>query len=315
MFKRARPVDELPQFADLPIRRICVGPAARNLAACVSGDLATASLPIVCIPGYVRNMLDFVALRTALGRIPGQKRAVVLLDLAGRGRSPALHADAEYSTLLDAEDVAAAVTALGIGRAIFLGQGHGGQVVMALARRRPTLVGATVLVDSGPVTDPRGLVRMRNNLRHVSAIKGEEPSRAALRKVLSADYPGETEARLNALSERLFWFDTRGKPQGLFDPRLLARLDAFDFDDVFEPQWALFDALAHAPLMLVRTQLSDQLRRETFEEMLRKRPDAATVLISGMGSPALLDGAEEIYAIAEFAQAVDSARENDETSG
>lgn len=310
MFKRITPVEELPQFADLPIERICVGPAARTLAVSISGDLAAPLLPIVCIPGYVRNMLDFAALRTALGRLPDPSRAVVLLDLAGRGRSPALPPKSDYSTLLDAEDVIAAVTALGIGKAIFLGQGHGGQVAMAVARRRPGLVGATILVDSGPVTNPRGLVRMRNNLRHITSIRGESAVRAALRKVLSADYPGESEARLDALSEREFWLDPRGRAQGLYDPRLLTRLDAFDFDDVLEPQWPLFDVLSHAPLMLVRTQLSDQLRRETFDEMLRRRPDAATLLISGIGSPALLDGAEEIYAIAEFAQTADGNGED-----
>ena len=63
---------------------------------------------------------------------------------------------------------------------------------------------------------------------------------------------------------------------------------------------ALFDALTCAPLMLLRTQLTDQLRRETFDEMVRRRPDAEALTIAGQGSPALFDQREEIEAVAEF---------------
>ena len=52
--------------------------------------------------------------------------------------------------------------------------------------------------------------------------------------------------------------------------------------------------------MLLRTQLTDQLRRETFEEMTRRRPDAVALTIDGQGSPALFDQREEIEAVAEF---------------
>ena len=108
------------------------------------------------------------------------------------------------------------------------------------------------------------------------------------------------------MAERQFWFDRRGRAQGLFDPRLVAQLEKFDFDDVLEPQWPLFEGLNHTDLMLVRTQLTDQLRRETFQEMVRRRPDAATLTISGQGNPALLDGSEELDAIAGFVAALDA---------
>jgi hypothetical protein len=62
----------------------------------------------------------------------------------------------------------------------------------------------------------------------------------------------------------------------------------------------LFGALAEAPLLLMRTQLTEQLRRETFEEMLRRRRDAEGYVIEGQGSPALLNTAEDVEPIAEF---------------
>ena len=52
--------------------------------------------------------------------------------------------------------------------------------------------------------------------------------------------------------------------------------------------------------MLMRTQLTEQLRRETFEEMMRRRRDAEGYVIEGQGSPALLDNADDVQPIADF---------------
>jgi len=72
---------------------------------------------------------------------------------------------------------------------------------------------------------------------------------------------------------------------------------------VMVAQWPLYDALACAPLLLLRTQLTDQVRRETFEEMMRRRPDAQALVIAGQGSPALFDQSAEIEAVWAFVAA------------
>lgn len=306
MAKRATSIDDLPQFQSLPVSRICPGPARRRIAIHLAGDLSGEATPLVCIPGYTRTMLDYRALADGLPRLAQSARARVLVDLAGRGRSDPLPRGTAYSTPIDAADVIAACDALGIRRAVLAGQGHGGQVAMIVAKRRPALVAATVLIDSGPVTDPRGLVRLRNNFRHLVGLRNADAGRAALRKILAADYPSEAEPVLDALGGHLFAAGNRGVLRPLFDPRLIDQIEAFEFDDVLEPQWPLFGCLHHAPLMLVRTQLSDQLRRETFEEMRRLRPDAALLTIAGQGCPALLDDAESLSAIEAFARLADA---------
>ena len=60
-----------------------------------------------------------------------------------------------------------------IDSAIFIGQGYGGQVLMALGAQQPTLIAGAVLIDAGPMTDPRGLVRLRNNLRALEGTRSE----------------------------------------------------------------------------------------------------------------------------------------------
>lgn len=296
--KRTTPADHAA-FSELPVTHVTLSAGVRA-AVHLSGTLSSRRLPVVCIPGYQRNMSDFADFTSYFRRASGGEWPVVLLDLPGRGRADDRLKAADYSSLADARDVASTLAALGIGRAIMLGQGHGGQVAMALAASHPLLIAGTVLLDSGPVTDSRGIVRLRSNLAHVESLRGTKAVTAGFRRILGGDYPGLPDTRLDALIGRSHAIDTRGRARALYDRRLIEALTSINFDDVLMPQWQLFDALSCAPLMLLRTQLTDQLRRETFDEMTRRRPDAVALTIAGQGSPALFDQREEIEAVAEF---------------
>jgi len=291
---------EHPAFATLPVRMITIDKGNVRAAVHISGVLSQRRLPVVCVPGYQRNMSDFSAFADYFQRVGGGKWPVVLVDLPGRGRADDRISTDDYGSPRDAEALAAVLAALGIGSAVILGQGYGGQVAMVLNTMHPLLVAGTVLLDAGPVTDSRGLVRLRNNLKHVESLKGEKALATGFRRMLAGDYPGASEDLLDRLVGHTHFIDKRGRPQPLYDKRLIAALDAFSFDDVLMAQWPMYDALKTAPLMLLRTQLTDQLRRETFDEMTRRRPDATALTIAGQGSPALFDQHEEIEAVAGF---------------
>ncbi|SEP70873.1 Pimeloyl-ACP methyl ester carboxylesterase [Devosia sp. YR412] len=296
--KRFVPADH-PAFSGLPVTKVALA-AGVSAAVHVAGTLSSRRLPVVCIPGYQRNMSDFTDFAGYFRRASGGEWPVVLLDLPGRGRADDRKKAEDYSSIADARDVASVMAALGIGPAVILGQGHGGQVAMALAAAHPLLVAGTVLLDSGPVTDSRGIVRLRNNVEHIEALRGARLVTAGFKRMLGGDYPGLPEARLDSLMGRTHYIDTRGRARPLYDKRLIEALASINFDDVLAAQWPLFDALTCGPLMLLRTQLTDQLRRETFEEMTRRCPDAVALTIAGQGSPALFDQREEIEAVAEF---------------
>ncbi|KKB85737.1 hypothetical protein VW29_05410 [Devosia limi DSM 17137] len=305
--KRHIPADH-PPFAALPVRMVTLGDGRLQAAVKVSGTLSSRRVPVVCIPGYQRNMTDFTDFDAYFQRLGGGNWPVVLLDLPGRGRSADRVRAEDYSSLRDAEDIATILAALGIESAVFLGQGYGGQVTMALAARHRLLIAGAVLLDAGPVTDSRGIVRLRNNLRHIESVRGANAVKAGFRRMLAGDYPGSSESQLDALMGRSHYLDKRGRAKPLHDPRLIEALNDFSFDDVLTAQWPLFDALAGAPLMLLRTQLTDQLRRETFDDMTRRRPDALALIIAGQGSPALFDQHEEIEAVADFVIRVSTKR-------
>lgn len=309
MSRRNLPEAEPLPFAALSVRHITVGRTDERIAVHISGRLDTTRPPLICVAGYHRNMADFASFVPLLRERMVDDWPLVLVDLRGRGRSADRRRADDYVSPRDAEDLSQVMTALGIGRAVWLGQGYGGQVLMTLAVKRPGAVAGTILIDAGPLSDSRGLVRMRINLAALSGLRGEAARQRMFRQVLAADYPALGPAELEALADRTHYFDRKGRNQPLFDPRLINRLDDIDYDDVLMAQWPLFDALAETPMLLFRTQLTDQLRRETFDEMRRRRPDATALIILDQGSPALLDHPDEVGAIVEFVRKVAAGEE------
>jgi pimeloyl-ACP methyl ester carboxylesterase len=304
---RSVPSDH-PPFANLPVAFIETRNPLVRMAVHRSGSLSDPRPPLVCLAGLNRNMSDFSDFLAYFRRAEMGGWPTLLIDLPGRGRADDRLTASDYSSLADARDVADGLAALGVPRAIFLGQGHGGQVAMALTAAHPLLVAGTILLDAGPVVDSRGIVRLRNNLAHIESLRGLKLVTAGFRRMLGGDYPGLSDEALDRLALRSHHLDKRGRAQPLYDRRLLAPLAAINFDDVLAPQWPFYDALSIAPLMILRTHLTDQLRRETFEEMVRRRPDAIAYTIAGQGSPALFDQPEEIAAIARFISDLASGR-------
>jgi pimeloyl-ACP methyl ester carboxylesterase len=304
--KRVVPPD-LPVFAPLPASLVSLGSPGEQMAVHVSGKLGAGRRPLVCLSGYHRNMADFLDFLPLFRRQTEADTPIVLIDLLGRGRSTDRRDRQHYSSPVDGRDVANLANALGIEDAVFLGQGYGGQVVMALAAQRPTLIAGAILIDAAPLSSPRGLVRLRNNLRDLDGLRSAAGLRSMFRRMLGTDYPGLADSALDGLAQRTHYLDKRSRVRPLFDPGLLQLLDAFEYDDVFEAQWPMFHALDHAPLMLMRTQLTDLVRRETFDEMLRRRSDAEGYFIEGQASPALLAHPEDVEPVTSFYRKVATA--------
>ncbi len=308
MLRKKTPPAPHDAFSALPVRTLnCAGPGLA-MAAHLSGRLDDLRTPLVCLPGYCRNMSDFGAFVEQFHRISDKDWPILLLDLPGRGRSSNRSHMSEYSTFSDARDVAAVTAALGVERAIFLGQGHGGQVIMALGAGHVHLIAASILIDASPITDTPGLLRLRDNLSMMGKVRGREAFLRIARQVLGQAYPGATRAELDQIALRTHQIKKNGRVLPLFDLALLKRLANIQLEDVFEAQWSLFNTLSHAPMMLLRTQLTDQLQRATFERMGLLRSDAVQLAIPGQGSPALLAGEDEVGAIADFVHFV-SAQE------
>jgi lipase len=99
--------------------------------------------PLVALHGLTASHVSFTGVAECLaGRMP-----VLALDLRGRGDSdkPA----GPYGMAQHAEDVAAAMRAMGLGASIIVGHSMGAFVATALAAAHPELVSGLLLIDGG----------------------------------------------------------------------------------------------------------------------------------------------------------------------
>jgi pimeloyl-ACP methyl ester carboxylesterase len=100
--------------------------------------------PMLLVHGLASNarLWDGVAARLA-----ASGHEIWTVDLRGHGRSS--KPDAGYDVPTVADDLAHLIETLGLRRPIVAGQSWGGNVVLELAARHPSLVGGIVCVDGG----------------------------------------------------------------------------------------------------------------------------------------------------------------------
>jgi pimeloyl-ACP methyl ester carboxylesterase len=101
---------------------------------------------------------------------------VIRVDLLGYGRS-SQPADRGYALPDQARRVGSAMGRLGVERVIAVGHSSGGAVVTALAERRPDLVAALVLINTGPHLGAYIAPLMLPGLGHSPIL--EDPARTA----------------------------------------------------------------------------------------------------------------------------------------
>ena len=105
---------------------------------------------VLCVPGLSANARSFDAVA---GRLAGRGCDVVVLDLRGRGFSPATPAGT-YGWRRHADDVLEAAQALGFSTMDLLGHSMGAFVSMQTAALEPVRVRRLVLIDAAGVPEP-----------------------------------------------------------------------------------------------------------------------------------------------------------------
>ena len=108
-------------------------------------------VPVLAVHGITATHRNWDLLAAAL---PGVR--VIAPDLRGRGRSNGL--PAPYGLIQHADDLAAALDALGVPRVLVVGHSMGAFVAVRFAARHPDRVAGLVLIDGGlPVPNPDGI--------------------------------------------------------------------------------------------------------------------------------------------------------------
>ncbi|NWG25946.1 MAG: alpha/beta hydrolase [Pseudorhodoplanes sp.] len=263
------------------------------------GGRHAAGSPVVCLPGLSRNTSDFDVLADALA---GAGRRVLALDYRGRGRSDYDPDPANYNLAVELGDVIAVLTALEAAPAIFVGTSRGGLIAMLLAAARPTLIAGVVFNDIGPAIEPQGLLRIKSYVGRMPRVRSYEEGAETLRRLFSAQFTRLGPDDWLAWSRRNFE-ERDGRLVQRYDSRLAETLKDVDVERPLPAMWPQFDALAHAPVMVVRGENSDILSAATVAAMATRRPDLVRVQVAGEGHAPLLDDAPTIAAISRFVAA------------
>lgn len=270
-----------------------------RLHARIYGTAAKDRLPVICLPGLTRNARDFHALALILCGDPAKPRQVIAFDYRGRGESQYDPDWKRYSVPVEAGDIVAGLTALGIDHGAFIGTSRGGLIIHALAATRPAALRAVVLNDIGPVLQGEGLAHIRAYLERAPKPKSFSEAVAIQRAAHGAHFNGLGDSDWERMVDALYRQDN-GTLLPDFDPRLLNVLKQFDLNKPLPELWQQFAGLSAVPMLAIRGANSNLLSAGTLAEMARRHPDCQTITVEGQGHAPLLETAALPKAIQSF---------------
>lgn len=290
--------------------RFISAPDGLKLHLAETGNRLSPRMPVLCLPGLTRNSMDFEAIGNCVAERQG--RRVLAMDYRGRGLSDYDPDWKRYDLMVELDDLMAALTALGIERAIFLGTSRGGLLTMLTAIARPQAIHAAILNDIGAVIEAQGLARIRGYVGKIPQPRTYEQGVTTLKQIFGAQFPEESEASWLAFSKRT-WREEKGAMVPRYDINLMRTLVDLDLEKPLPALWAQCDALKHVPLMVVRGENSDLFAQATAEAMVARHSEgefkqpARLHVAANQGHAPLLEDEPTTRAILDFLEAADPA--------
>jgi pimeloyl-ACP methyl ester carboxylesterase len=158
-----------------------------------------------------------------------------------------------------------------------------------------------VLNDVGPEIEPTGLARIREYVGQGRSYETWVHAARALQDTNRDIYPGYGLPDWLRLAKRCMVIGTGGRIVFDYDMNIA---DAFEAPEGPAPPpeaiWALFDALAARPLLVLRGAHSDILSAATAARMAARTGTVELVTIEGVGHAPTLDEPDAIAAIARL---------------
>ncbi len=254
--------------------------------------------PVLCLAGLTRNSRDFHSVAMALSGSGPNARDVFTFDCRGRGLSDYAPSWKDYVVPVEMLDVQDFMAAQQLHGAALLGTSRGGLITMVLAAAMPSLIGAAILNDIGPVIEQDGLMRIAGYVGKEFSPASWEEAANRVKTNNSTAFPNLGDDDWQALA-RQFYNEKRDGGPGVGYDQNIAK--TFSLKDGPVPQlWPQFLALSRVPCLVLRGELSDLLSKETVAEMQRRHPNCLTYTIAGEGHAPLLRDKDSIGAIREF---------------
>ncbi len=255
---------------------------------------ASAPLTVLCLHGLTRNAADFEDLAAHLCA----RYRVIAADQRGRGRSAHDPDPMNYVLPTYVRDMWTLLDHLGIEQLAIVGTSMGGLMAMVMAGAQPDRIRGIVLNDIGPEIDPRGIARIQTYVGHGRPVASWEDAAAQLRKANAAAFPDFEDADWLRFARRTFRMRDDGMLEPAYDPDIAVPFRASPTGDA--DLWALFEATAATPCLVIRGGISDILSPETVEKMAARHADLSAVTIPARGHAPTLDEPQAVAAIDTF---------------
>ena len=247
-------------------------------------DVTGRGQPLLCLPGLTRNMEDFEPVVAGFAH----RAQVIRMDFRGRGASD-WGDPATYQVPVEAGDVITLLDHLGLDRVTILGTSRGGLVALVLAALARDRIAGVIFNDIGPEIMPEGLSYIMEYLGKPPKFRTLAEAAAALPRHYAPAFRDVPAATWADLARRIYR-EEDGRLANRYDPALRdAVAPAFAPWAVAPDLWPLFDALAGAPIGLIRGAGSNILSAQTAAEMRRRRPDMGYAELADRGHVPFLD--------------------------
>lgn len=260
--------------------------------------------PVLCLAGLTRNSRDFHDAALALSQHGATPRTVWTLDIRGRGASDFDPNWRNYAVPVELLDVIDVMTALELHGVAVIGTSRGGLIATLMAAVQPSLVGALVLNDIGPVIETDGLIRIAGYVGRVP-LPGSWGDAAKMAQSLNERQFPNVPDHVWADVARAWYNEKNGRPSPGYDPNLSKALSVLD--GPMPELWPQFEALKRIPVLVLRGENSDILSAATVEEMRRRHPNLTALTVAGQGHAPLLKDAASVDAIRSFLDAAEAA--------
>ena len=219
---------------------------------------------------------------------------VLALDQRGRGNSDWAK-DSDYSTGAYVADLAAFADALNLDTFVLAGHSMGGRNSMAFAAKYPDRLQKLIIVDIGPVVDPRGATRIKEE---INAVPETFDSFEAVVEYMSK----QNRFASDAVLRRRLQYATTTLPDGKVGWRFDVAIREQSRQGTGAPSLDLWPELPKitCPTLIVRGTETDLLTLDVAQKMVETMPDATVVEIERAGHMGFEDKP------ADFNKAVDA---------
>lgn len=244
-------------------------------------------LPVLCLSGLTRDSRDF---DYVLPHLTGCR--VIRLDYRGRGKSDWAEDFGSYNIMREAQDAMELLDHLGLEQAAILGTSRGGLIAMGLAATLKDRLIGVAINDVGPELDAGGLEAIMTYLGRKPAAKTLAEAASARAHVMRDMFPNVPMQRWHEEVAK-FFVETEEGLELSYDPKLRDAVEATSHAAVPD-LWPWFEALDGLPVAILRGANSDLLTQETYDEMLRRLPQAKGAVVPDRAHVPFLDEPEAV---------------------